>query len=145
MVIKIIGIIALIIVISMSIFVIIKINSEENNDNSLNDNEKFIGMWRLIKNEEGDIPDTTEETDTYPDYEEYDFFSNGTYYHVVDDDNSSGIWQINNSILILSDNDPVGLLNVSYVYVFSDDNSKVTLNLIDDNENFLEFEKIANI
>ena len=146
MMIKILGVVDAILVILMSIFVILKVNSEENNDNTLSNVDKFVGKWKLINTEaddsEGEIPDTTEEPDNFVDYETYEFLSNGTYYHVVDEDNTSGVWEINNSMLVLTVDEPFGDLPNSYEFVFSDDNHRVTLNLFEDIENFLEFEKI---
>jgi len=146
MIIKLLGAVAAILVILMSVFVILKVNSVENKDNSISDVDKFVGKWRLINTEadEGvdEIPDTTEEPDNFVGYETYEFLSNGTYYHVVDEDNSSGVWEINNSRLLLTVDEPFGVLPESYEYVFSDDNHRVTLNLIEDPENFLEFEKM---
>ena len=147
MIIKLLGAIAAILVILMSIFVILKVNSEENKDNSISDVDKFVGKWRLINTEadasEDEIPDTTEEPDNFVDYETYEFLSNGTYYHIVDEDNTSGVWEVNKSILVLKFDEPFGGLSVSYEFVFSDDNQRVTLNLIEDPENFMEFEKIS--
>jgi hypothetical protein len=51
MIIKLLGAIAAILVILMSIFVILKVNSEENKDNSISDVDKFVGKWRLINTE----------------------------------------------------------------------------------------------
>jgi hypothetical protein len=148
MIIKLLGAIATILVIFMSVFVILKINSEESKNNSLSDTEKFVGKWSLITAEsdasEDEIPDTTEESDTSIGYETYDFLSNGTYFHVVNEDNISGVWDINDSILVLTADELFGVLPVSYEYVFSDDNQMVTLNLIEDPGNFLEFEKVIN-
>ena len=142
MIIKLLGAIATILVILMSIFVILKINSEENKDNSMSDVDKFVGKWGLINTEENENPDTTEEPDNFVDYETYEFLSNRTYHHVVDEDNSSGVWEINNSILVLRMDDSFGVLPVSYEFVFSDNNHRVTLSLIEDPDTFLEFEKI---
>ena len=147
MMIKLLGIIAAILVIFMSIFVILKVNFEENKDKIINDAEKFVGKWRLINTEAGEsddeIPDITEESDNLTNYETYEFFYNGTYYHVVDADNTSGVWEINDSLLMLTVVDAsFGVLPVSYEYVFSDANHMITLNLIEDPEISLEFEKI---
>ena len=135
--------IATILIIFMSIFVILKVNSEEKKNNLISDVNKFVGQWMLINTEEYENPDTSEDTDTFVDYETYEFLSNGTYYHVVDEDNISGIWEINNSMLVLTVDEEFGVLPVSYEYVFSDDNNRVTLNFIGNPENFLEFEKIS--
>jgi len=147
MIIKLLGAIAAILVILMSIFVILKVNSEENKDNSISDVNKFVGKWRLINTEadasEDEIPDTTEEPDNFVDYEIYEFLTNGTYYHVMDEDNTSGFWEVNKSLLVLNVDEPFGALPVSYEFVFSDNNQRVTLNLIKDPENFMEFEKIS--
>ena len=146
MMIKLLGAIAVILVIFMSIFVILKVNFEENKDKIINDAEKFVGKWRLISTEAGEsddeIPDITEEPDNFTNYETYEFLYNGTYYHVVDEDNTSGVWEINDSLLVLTVNASFGVLPVSYEYVFSDDNHMITLNLIEDPEISLEFEKI---
>jgi len=146
MMIKLLGIIAAILVIFMSIFVILKVNFEENKDKIINDAEKFVGKWRLINTEAGEsddeIPDITEEPDNFTNYETYEFLYNGTYYHVVDADNTSGVWEINDSLLVLTMDESFGVLPVSYEYVFSDDNHMITLNLIEDPEISLEFEKI---
>lgn len=148
MIIKLLGAIAAILVILMSIFVILKVNFEENKDKSINDAEKFVGKWRLINTEAGEsdneIPDITEEPDNFTDYETYEFLYNGSYYHVANEDNISGVWEINDSLLILTVNESFGVLPVSYDYVFSDDDHKITLNLVDDPDNFLEFEKVIN-
>lgn len=146
MIIKLLTAIATILVILISIFVILKINSEENIDNSISDVDKFVGKWRLINSEadsfEDEIPDTTEEPDSFVDNETYEFLSSGIYYHVVDEDNTSGVWEINNSMLVLTVDEPFGVLPVSYEFVFSDDNHRVTLSLIEDPGNFMEFEKV---
>ena len=146
MMIKLLGAIAVILVIFMSIFVILKVNFEENKDKTINDAEKFVGKWRLINTEAGEsddeIPDITEEPDIFTDYETYEFLYNGTYYHSVGEDNSSGVWEINDSLLVLTVDESFGVLPVSYEYVFSDDNHMITLNLIEDPEIGLEFEKI---
>ena len=146
MMIKLLGAIAVILVIFMSIFVILKVNFEENKDKTINDAEKFVGKWRLINTEAGEsddeIPDITEEPDNFTNYETYEFLYNGTYYHVVDEDNTSGVWEINDSLLVLTVDASFGVLPVSYEYVFSDDNHMITLNLIEDPGITLEFEKI---
>ena len=148
MMIKLLGAVAAILVIFMSIFVILKVNFEENKDKSIDDSEKFAGIWRLINTgadeSDDEIPDITEEPDNFTDYETYEFLYNGTYYHVVDEDNISGVWKINDSLLILTVDESFGVLPVSYDYVFSDDDHKITLNLVDDPDNFLEFEKVIN-
>ena len=147
MIIKILGTIAAIFVILLSIFVILKINSEENKDNSISDVDKFVGKWRLINtdtdNSDDEMPDTTEEPNKYVNYETYAFLSNGTYYHVLDDDNTSGVWEINNSMLDLTVDDPFGDLTVLYKFVFSDDNHSITLSLVEESEILLELEKIT--
>ncbi|PNX48839.1 MAG: hypothetical protein BV457_02935 [Thermoplasmata archaeon M9B1D] len=146
MMIKLLGAIAVILVIFMSIFVILKVNFEENKDKIINDAEKFVGKWRLINTEavesDDEIPDITEEPDNFTDYETYEFLYNGTYYHALDEDNISGVWEINDSLLVLTVDASFGVLPVSYEYVFSDDNHMITLNLIEDPEISLEFEKI---
>ena len=146
MIIKLLIAIAVILAILMSIFVILKVNSEENNDNTLSNVDKFVGKWKLINNEaddsEGEIPDTTEESDNFVDFETYEFLSNGTYYHVLDEDNTSGIWEINNSILVLTVDEPSGNLLDSYEFAFSDDFYRVTLVHVDTPEYFLELEKM---
>ena len=146
MIIKLLGAIATIFVILMSIFVILKINFEENKDNSMSDSDKFVGKWRLINTEadasEDEIPDTNEGSDNIADYETFEFFSNRTYYYIVDGDNTSGFWEINNSMLVLTVDGSFGVFPVYYKFVFSDDNHKVILNLIEDPENFMEFEKV---
>ena len=146
MMIKLLGAIAVILVIFMSIFVILKVNFEENKDKIINDAEKFVGKWRLINTEAGEsddeIPDITEEPDNFTNYETFEFLYNGTYYHVVDADNTSGVWEINDSLLVLTMDESFGVLPVSYEYVFSDDNHMITLNLIEDPEISSEFEKI---
>ena len=148
MIIKLLGAIATILVILMSVFVILKINSEENKDNYLSDSDKFVGKWSLLNAEadasEAEIPDSTEESDTSVGYETYVFLSNGTFFHVLNEDNTSGVWEINDSILVLTADESFGVLPVSYEYVFSDDNQIVTLNLIEEPDNFLEFEKVIN-
>jgi len=147
MIIKLLGVIAAILVILISIFVILKINSEENKDNSISDMDKFVGKWMLINDEadasKDEIPDTTEEPENSVGYETYEFLLNGTYYHVVNEDNISGVWEVNKSILVLKVDEPFGALPVSYEFVFSDDNQRVTLNFIKDPENFMEFEKVT--
>ena len=146
MMIKLLGAIAVILVIFMSIFVILKVNFEENKDKTINDAEKFVGKWRLINTEAGEsddeIPDITEEPDNFTNYETFEFLYNGTYYHVVDEDNTSGVWEVNDSLLVLTVDASFGVLPVSYEYVFSDDNYMITLNLIEDPEISSEFEKI---
>ena len=146
MIIKLLGAIAVIVVILMSIFVILKVNSEENNNNSISDLDKFVGKWRLTNTEadisEDELPGTSEETDNFVDYETYEFFSNGTYYHSVNVDNTTGVWEINNSKLILTDDELFGALTNYYNFVFSNDNQKVTLNLIDNPENYMVYEKV---
>ena len=146
MIIKLLGAIAAILVITMSILVILKINFEENKDNSIIDIDKFVGKWRLIDTEadasEDEIPDITEEPNNFIDYETYEFLSNGTYYHVMDEDNTSGLWSINNSMLVLTFDESFDILPVSYEFVFSDFNHRVTLTLAEDPENFMEFEKV---
>ena len=147
MIIKFLGAIAAIAVIFMSIFVILKINFEENKDNSISYVDKFVGKWKLINAEadssEDKIPDNSEESDNIMDNETYEFLSNGTYYHIMDEDNISGAWEINNSILVLTVDDPFGVLNDYYEFVFSEDSHRVALNLVEDPENFLLFEKIS--
>ena len=146
MMIKLLGAIAAILVIFMSVFVILKVNFEENKDEFINDAEKFVGKWGLINTEAGEsddeIPDITEESDNFTNYETYEFLYNGTYYHVVDEDNTSGVWEVNDSLLVLTVDASFGVLPVSYEYVFSDDNHMITLNLIENPEISLEFEKI---
>ena len=146
MIIKLLAAVATILVILMSLFVILKVNFEENEDNSISDVDKFVGKWRLITSEadasEDEIPDTTEEPDTLVDYEMYEFLSNGTYYHVADDDNTSGVWEINNSMLVLILDVPFANVSISYKYAFSDDNHRITLSIVEDPENFMEFEKV---
>ena len=61
----------------------------------------------------------------------------------MDEDNTSGFWEVNKSLLVLKFDEPFGALPVSYEFVFSDNNQRVTLNLIEDPENFMEFEKIS--
>jgi hypothetical protein len=39
--------------------------------------------------------------------------------------------------------DPFGVLPTSYEYVFSDNNNRVTLNIVENPKNLLEFEKIT--
>ena len=147
MIIKLLGVIATILVILMSIFIILKVNSEENIDNSVSDVDKFVGKWRLINSEadefEDEIPDTSAEPNNFVGYETYEFISNGTYCHEMDEKNASGVWEINNSMLVLKVNEPSGVLPLSYKFVFSDDNHRVTLNLFEDPENFMELEKIS--
>ena len=135
--------IATILIIFMSIFVILKVNSEEKKNNLISDVNKFVGQWMLINTEEYENPDTSEDTDTFVDYETYEFLSNGTYHHVVDEDNISGIWEINNSMLVLTVKEPFNILSVFYEFVFSDDNHRFTLNSIEDPFYALEFEKIS--
>jgi hypothetical protein len=146
MITKLLALISIIIVIFMSAYVLLKINSEQNRENLGSDTSKFIGKWKLIRTEadtsDNEISDTTEEPDTYPIFETYEFLTNGTYYHVVDVDNSSGSWKINTSHLILTSHDPFEVIPISYTYVFSDDVHTVTLTVADDPEKFLEFEKI---
>lgn len=139
---------AAILIIIMSLFAIFKTNLEENKGNFNSDTQKFIGKWRLINtgaNEgENEIPDTTEESDNFG-YETYEFLPGGNYYHVLNEDNTSGVWEINNSDLILTVKDPFGVLPLSYEYIFSDDNHRVTLNLVEEPEYFLELEKISAV
>ena len=146
MIAKILAAISIIIVILMSAFVLLKINSEQNMENVGSDTSKFIGTWMLIRTEadtsDNDIPDTTEETDTYSNFETYEFLSNGTYYHASNEDNSSGSWEINNSLLILTSHDPFASESFSYEFVFSNDAHSVKLTVADDPERFLEFQKI---
>ena len=145
MFIKLLAVIAAIIMISMSVFVILYVNSEENKNNSGSDLEKFFGKWMLINNQadkvENEITDTTEEPDNFVNYETYEFLSNGTYYYLVDKYNSSGIWEINNSILVLTSNDLSDVLPLYYEYVFND-NNRVSLTIVDEPDSILEFEKV---
>ena len=138
-----------IVVILMSIFVILKVNLEDNTGNFNSVKQKFLGTWKLINmgenNDTVQSPDTTEEPDKYINNETYEFLSNGTYYHIVDIENSSGNWEINNSILVLTTNDPFGVLSLSYEYYFYDDNNKLTLTFFGDPENIVELERIAII
>ena len=146
MITKLIVYIAAILVFLMSLFVILKVNFEDNVNNSISDIDKFVGKWRLIytpmDESNNEIPDTSEESDNFVNYETYEFLSNGSYYHVVDEDNSSGDWKINNSILVLTVYNQFDDLPLYYEYVFSGDNNKVTLNLFNDSEYYYEFEKI---
>lgn len=138
-----------IIVIFMSIFVILKVNLEENKDNFNSVTQKFVGKWKLINmgenNDTGQFSDTTEEPDKYINNETYEFRSDGIYYHIVDIENSSGNWEINNSILLLTTNDPFGVLSSSYEYYFYDDNNKLTLTFFGDPENVVELERMTII
>ena len=129
----------------MPLFAVLKANFEENNDSLASDADKFVGKWRLINTEEDEIPDTTEAPDNSADYETYEFLSNGTYYHVVEDDNTSGDWEINSSMLVLIVDDPFGVLSFSYGYIFSDDVHRFTLNLSENPGDFLEFEKVSAV
>ena len=133
----------------MSIFVILKVNLEENKQNFNSDTQKFVGKWKLINsgenNDTGQFPDTTEEPDKYINNETYEFLSDGLYYHIVDIENFSGNWEINNSILELTVNDPFGVLSLSYQYFFYDDNNRLTLTFFGDPENIVELERIAII
>ncbi len=144
MIIKLIVASATALVIIMSIIVILKVDLQENKNNFTNDTDKFIGKWRLINTEsdipEDQVPDTTEESENIVNYEMYEFLSNGTYYHVLDEKNSSGSWKINNSILVLTEDELYEIF--SYNYIFSNDNNRVTLSTIEDPTNMLEFEKL---
>ena len=139
--------ITMIIVILLSLIVILQINSEENKGKFISDKDKFIGKWNLVYNEadstNDEVPDTTEEPDNFIANETYELLSNGTYYHIVDEDNFSGSWTINNSILVLTVDDPFGVIPISNEYVFSDNSNRVTLNIVEDPKNLLEFEKIT--
>ena len=144
MIIKLIVASATVLVILVSIIVILNVDFEQHKDNFNNDNDKFTGKWRLISTEsdipEDDVSDTTEEPDNIVNYETFEFLSNGTYYHVIDENNYSGSWEINNSILVLTKDELFEVF--SYNYVFSDNNFRVTLSTIEDPTNMLEFEKI---
>ncbi len=145
MIIKTLAAIAIILVILLSLFVLLKTNFEENKDHFISSTDRFVGKWRLIKNEGGEIPDTTEEIDNFIGNNTYTFLSNGIFYHIVNEENTSGSWKINNSLLVLTLDGPLSVLSLTYEYAFSDDNYRVTLIPLEDSEKFMEFEKVIPI
>lgn len=146
MAIRALGYIVTAIIIVMVVVVLLNINFDENKEDNISDVNKFEGTWHLVNistdPEENQNPDTTEENDNTMNYEMYNFFKNGSYYHIVGEDNSSGMWILNNSSLILSTDYPYGNLSLSYHYIFSDDNKLLDLNIIDDPSTTYIFEKI---
>ena len=128
----------------MSLFVVFKVITEDRTTYLTNNKDKFVGSWILVNNEANNVldqlPDTTEEPDKYGIYETYEFLPNGTYYHTLNFVNSTGIWTVNNSILLL--NESTSETAISYHYVFSDDENSVTFNLIDNLESFSEYERV---
>ena len=145
MVIKLLFSIAAIIIIAVSLFSILKVNTEEDKIIFNNETQKFIGKWKLIETGEISLidqtPDTTGEINNYLFNETYDFLFNGIYYHLVDEDNSSGKWEINNSILKLKVNDSLTILPLNYKYSFSDDYNRLILTPLEDSGNFIGLEK----
>jgi len=145
MIIKLLGSIAVILILLMSLFVILTINSETDINKFSSDHDRFVGKWQLITNEtenpETQTPGITGELNTLPMYEIYEFFSNNTYRYIVNQENSSGVWGINDSFLILTGYGPLVSVPLFYEYAFSDNDQRVTLNLVDYPEDLLEFEK----
>lgn len=114
------------------------------------DRSRFFGVWKLIdtseeNSETDDVPDTTGETDTLIDYETYEFLSNGTYYHNVDDNNFTGSWETNSSLLFLTTAEPGSQSTFTYEYYFFDDFGSLKLTSSEDPEYSIELEKIVAV
>jgi hypothetical protein len=131
----------------LAIFIILTINSEENKNTPSNDANKFIGTWQLLSTQIGGVanqnPDTTELSEKFVNYERYIFLSNSTFYHIVDQENTSGTWALHNSVLMLSMTQPTGVITYSFEYTFSDDTNRMTLNFIEDTTSYWNFQKIT--
>jgi hypothetical protein len=114
------------------------------------DRSRFFGVWKLIdtseeNSETDDEPGVTGETDALIDYETYEFLSNGTYYHNVDDDNFSGTWKINSSLLFLITTEPDSQSTFTYEYYFFANFGSLKLTSSEDPEYSIELEKIVAV
>jgi hypothetical protein len=126
--------------------IIFTVNSEENKNTQTSDVNKFIGTWQLLSTQIGGVdnqnPDTTAFSEKFVDYERYTFLSNGTFYHLVDQDNTSGTWAIHDSVLGLTMNQPTGVVTYSFAYTFSDDINRVSLNFFEDATSYWDFQRL---